>query len=100
MRYHAYYLPVTATSPRPGTIRLQFSDASSMTGFQYYVVFRDQDVIARPAADQAPPYVAHGMDRETKHCWIVAALLETGRPPPSAPAKPACTAADGQPTEN
>ncbi|HEU5160094.1 MAG TPA: serine/threonine-protein kinase [Streptosporangiaceae bacterium] len=99
-RYHAYYLPVTATSPRSGTIRLQFSDASGMTGFQYYVVFRDQDLIAHPSPDRAPPYVVYGVDPQTKHCWMVAALLETDRPPPSAPAKPACTAADGQPTEN
>jgi serine/threonine protein kinase len=99
-RYHAYYLPLTATSPRPGTIRLRFSDASSMTGFQYYIVFRDQELIAHPSPDRAPPYDVYGVDRETKHCWMVAALLETNGPPPSAPAKPACTAADGQPTEN
>jgi hypothetical protein len=99
-RYHAYYLPVTATSPQPGTIRLQFADASSMPGFQYYVVFRDQELIDNPPRDRVPPYLVYGVDRETKHCWIVAALLETDRPPPTAPAKPACTAADGQPTEH
>ena len=100
VRYHAYYLPLTATSPRPGTIRLHFSDAAGMTGFQYYIVFRDQELIARPPAGQAPPFVAAGVDRETKHCWMVAALLETERPPPATPAKPACTAADGQLTED
>jgi serine/threonine-protein kinase len=99
-RYQPYYLPVTATSPRPGTIRLQFADASGMTGFLYYIVFRDQSLVAHPSSDGAPPYVVYGVDRETEHCWMVAALLETDRQPPPAQAKPACTAADGQPTEN
>jgi hypothetical protein len=40
------------------------------------------------------------VDRTTKHCWTVAALLETDRPPPSAPARPTCKAADGKPSEN
>jgi serine/threonine-protein kinase len=99
-RYHTYYLPVTATSPSPGEILLHFSDASEMAGFQYYVVFRNRDVIGQPAPDQAPPYSVPSVDSETRHCWTVAALLETDRPPPSAPAKPACKTADGRSSEN
>ena len=98
--FHQYFLPVTATSPSSGRILLHFSDASSMAGFQYYVIFRGRDVIAQVSPDQAPPYDIHSVDSETEHCWTVAALLETDQPPPSARAKPACKTANGRPSEN
>lgn len=98
--YHLFYLPVTATSPRPTTIQLQFSDASNMQGFRFYVIFRDRDRIAEAYPGQAPPYPVRSVDRQTRHCWTVAALLETTQPPPPAAPRPACKAADGRASEN
>jgi hypothetical protein len=87
--YQLYFLPVVATAPRPGTVRLEFADASTLPGFDSYVVFRDQTRIDQI---QAPPYLLQGVDRSTKHCYAVAALVVTDQPTPPAP-KPACLTA-------
>jgi hypothetical protein len=98
--YKLMYLPVTAISPRPGTIRLDFPDSTNTPGFRLYVIFRDRDKIAEEPSGRVPPYHVYSVDRRTEHCWTVAALVETDQPPPSAAAKPACKVADGRASEN
>ncbi|MBB5867371.1 serine/threonine-protein kinase [Allocatelliglobosispora scoriae] len=89
-----WYLPVTATSPQRGTVRLEFADATSLPGFYGYVVFLDDQKYAQVTAAQAPPYTVSGRHRSTKSCYRVAALVVTDQPkPPDAAA--VCLAADG-----
>ncbi len=91
-----YPLPVTASSPRAGTVRLDFGDQSKLPGFDSYVIWRDDTKIGQVgAAGKVPPYLIPGVDRRTRHCYRVWALVVTDRPPP-APAEPACLTADGR----
>lgn len=94
-RPQLYELPVTATSPTAGTVRLDFSDASNLPGFDSYVVFRDNTKIDQVQAGQAPPYLVVGVDPNTSYCYTVAALLISNQPTPPAPKRP-CLAADGR----
>ncbi len=91
-----YELPVTATTPTSGSVRLQFSDASALPGFDSYVIYRDNTLLTQVPAGQAPPYVVANTDKRTQHCYRVAALLVTDAPPPSTANKPACLVADGR----
>jgi len=95
-----YFLPVSATSVKAGTVRLVFSDASAMTGFELYVIYRDGIVIdnAYPGSG-VPPYVVTTDDHRTRHCYTVAALLSVAQTPPALSSPPACKAADGKPEE-
>ncbi|WP_176738547.1 serine/threonine-protein kinase [Micromonospora pallida] len=90
-----YPLPVTASSPRAGTVRLDFGDQSKLPGFDSYVIWRDDTKIDQVGAGDVPPYLIPGVDRRTRHCYRVWALVVTDRPPP-APAEPACLTADGK----
>ncbi|MEV7230360.1 serine/threonine-protein kinase [Polymorphospora sp. NPDC051019] len=87
-------LPVTATSPRRGTVRLEFSDATHLDGFVRYVILRDGSKVAEVASGSGSPYVLHGIDHRTEYCFQVAALVESTQPLPPAP-KPSCLTADG-----
>ncbi|GAA3076329.1 hypothetical protein GCM10017600_09350 [Streptosporangium carneum] len=95
--YRQYYLPVTVTSPDAGTIRLDFSDVSEMPGFVSYVVYRGRRQLAQLRADQGPSYLVPGLDRRSRYCFEVWALVRTDRPAPARP-RPACRVADGRPT--
>jgi hypothetical protein len=88
--YQLYYLPVTATSSRPGTVRLDFTDASNLPGFDSYVIFQDSAKIDQVKA--GPPYLLPNLDRKTRHCYQVAALVVTDQPTPPVP-KAACLTA-------
>ncbi|MEU4565575.1 serine/threonine-protein kinase [Micromonospora sp. NPDC023956] len=90
-----YPLPVTASSPRAGTVRLDFGDQSKLPGFDSYVIWRDDTKIGQVTAGKVPPYLIPGVDRRTRHCYRVWALVVTDRQPP-APAEPACLTADGR----
>jgi serine/threonine-protein kinase len=90
-----WFLPVTATSPTEGTVRLDFADASKLPGFDSYVIYLDDGLYDQVSPEQAPPYVLGGRHPATKNCYKVAALVITDQPkPPDAPA--ACLAADGK----
>jgi serine/threonine-protein kinase len=89
-----WYLPVTASSPQRGTVRLEFADATSLPGFYGYVVFLDDQKYDQVNADQAPPYAISGRYPSTKSCYRVAALVVTDQPKPP-DAAPVCLAADG-----
>ncbi|MFI6823123.1 protein kinase [Micromonospora sp. NPDC050187] len=91
-----YPLPVTASSPRAGTVRLDFGDQSKLPGFDSYVIWRDETKVGQIGAEEkVPPYLIPGVDRRTRHCYRVWALVVTDRPPP-APAEPVCLTADGR----
>lgn len=90
--YQLYYLPVIASSPKAGTVRLDFADSSNLPGFYFYLIYRDVTVVGQVDAGHAPPYLLQDVDRQTNHCYRVAALVPTGQPTPPAP-KPACLTA-------
>lgn len=90
------FLPVTATSPKAGTVRLQFTDAEKMEGFASYVIYRDVDLYGQVSAADAPPYLIRNVDTTTEHCYRVAALVTTDASPPPTPG-PACVVANGRP---
>ncbi len=89
--YQLYFLPVTATGTGPGSVKLDFPDASNLPGFDSYVVFRDSTEIAQVSTG-VPPYLLPDVDRQTQHCYRVAALVASSQPTPPAP-KPACLTA-------
>jgi hypothetical protein len=89
------YLPVSATSPRAGTVQLDFGDASTLPGFAFYLVFRDGTKLDQVLPGQAPPYLVVDVDPQTEHCYRVEAVVVSDAPTPPA-AKPACLAADGR----
>ncbi len=94
----AYDLPVTASSPRAGVVRLTFPDGTSLPGFAFYIVYRDRDVIAQLDAGDRPHDI-NTADRQTRHCYRIVAVLFTESPPTPLKTTPACKAADGKPTE-
>ncbi|GIH08531.1 hypothetical protein Rhe02_65980 [Rhizocola hellebori] len=90
-----WFLPVSATSPALGTVRLDFADATKLPGFESYVIYLDSGLYAQVQPGQAPPYFVSGRHPETKNCYQVAALVITDQPkPPDGPA--VCLAADGK----
>ncbi|MGC5010096.1 protein kinase domain-containing protein [Streptosporangium sp. DT93] len=94
--YQPYYLPVTATSPKVGTIQLDFTDVSQLPGFKMYVVYRGNRKLDELRNGQTSPYLIPGVDHKSRYCYRVWALIETDKPVPPAP-KPACRVADGRP---
>jgi serine/threonine-protein kinase len=93
---HNYYLPVTATSPGPGAVQLRFSDGSALPGFSGYLIYRDQTFIRQTEPGAEPAAVVKLVDPSARHCWSVAALLMTDRPPPLPKPKPSCLVANGR----
>ncbi|SCF42013.1 serine/threonine protein kinase [Micromonospora matsumotoense] len=93
-----YRLPVTATSARAGTVRLTFPDGTALPGFQYYLVYRDGTPIEDFTPD-ASPFLVATADHRTRHCYEIAALLDTAEPPPPLKTTPACQAANGRPDQ-
>ncbi|MGH3730716.1 MAG: serine/threonine-protein kinase, partial [Micromonosporaceae bacterium] len=92
-----YFLTVFGTSPEPGKVTLRFTDMSKEPGFYSYTVFRDSFKIGSAGAGESvPPYRVSNVDARTEHCYTVVALIETTKPPPSAPPEPACLVADGK----
>jgi len=90
-----WFLPVSATSPEAGTVRLDFADATKLPGFESYVIYLDNGLYAQVKPGQAPPYFMSGRHPQTKNCYQVAALVITDQPkPPDAPA--VCLTADGK----
>src|SRR5262249_47831854 len=99
---YQYFLHVTATSPRPGVVRLSFPDASTIPGFGIYVIYQDpkpNPIADPPAGSGVPPYEVEVADKSTVYCYRVAALIETDNPPPPINPGKACAAANGKPTE-
>jgi serine/threonine-protein kinase len=90
-----WFLPVSATSPTPGTVRLDFADATKLPGFESYVIYLDNGLYAQVKPGQAPPYFVGDRHPETENCYQVAALVITDQPKPP-DAKPVCLAADGK----
>ncbi|WP_344510113.1 serine/threonine-protein kinase [Dactylosporangium maewongense] len=89
-----YPVPVTATSPQAGVVRLDFRDASTIPGFVSYVIFRDREKIGDAPKDQPSPYLVRGLDPRTEYCYQIWALVMTDVPPPPGPPAP-CLAATG-----
>ncbi|MFD9946299.1 serine/threonine-protein kinase [Nonomuraea sp. NPDC059023] len=91
-RFHS--IPVTVTSPARGRIKVDFDDASSMSGFQAYRVTSTREIVWL-RANQAPPYVERKLNPGAWHCYTVEVLVLNDETPPPA-AKPACRMADGR----
>jgi serine/threonine-protein kinase len=93
-----YELPVIASSPRPGVVRLTFPDGTGLPGFTLYAVYRDDRLVDQPDPGDRPHDITTA-DWKTRHCYRVVAVLYTLSPPPALKTTPACKAADGKPTE-
>jgi hypothetical protein len=91
-----YHLAVTATSPRQGEIQLKFLDASTLPGFDSYIIYRDQTVVMQLAEGRTTSYLYRTDDYKTEFCFEVVALLQVENPPPAPKTEPACIAADGK----
>jgi hypothetical protein len=91
------FLAVTATSTKAGEVRLEFQDAKQLPGFESYLVYLDKSPIAQVEAGKETTYVYRTEDHATEHCFEVAALLLTEKPPVLPVSKPACLPANGKP---
>jgi serine/threonine-protein kinase len=94
------WVPVTASSPRPGTIVLRFGGGGVPAGLQSYAVLNDGHPIADALAASASRYTVSGLQPGAVHCFSVIALLATPAPTDAGtrPPKPTCRRADGRPT--
>jgi hypothetical protein len=95
---HQFFVPITATSSKPGEIRLSFPDMRNQAGFDSYLVYRDKQVVQQLGGDSTT-YLYETGDLRTEHCFEVAALLLTLAPPAPLQTSPACLTADGKPRE-
>lgn len=94
-----YHLGVTATSPEPGQLMLEWEDLrTTVPGFELYTVYRDLELYD-DGADLDQPYRIVVPDHETAYCWRVVAVVASADPPPAPFAAPReiCRQADGRP---
>jgi serine/threonine-protein kinase len=97
-----YHLHVSATSPRPGQISLEWDQVhETLTGSGTYAIYRgtndDRGTLYADAVDLTPPYLIPELDEGTEYCWRVIFYISSSEPPPApfATEKPTCTKADG-----
>jgi serine/threonine protein kinase len=96
--YELVDVPVVASSPDQGMVTLQFNGGPDKPGFQYYVIFRNDQIFKKAVAGAATSYDVLGADPEAKHCYRVAAFVATTATPSPHPKKAACVTADGDDT--